>query len=108
MVDTVLWANGAQVVDLFQPSPQERRPPLSGIPVHTFHHLASTQGRCKMPEKQSQKSRLVERKVVGSAYHLFNPAIMSVITTCLFCDCCVLNHRKVAVKMIGVLGIFTS
>ena len=71
-----------------------------------------------MQEKQSQKSHSplqdVEGKIVGSIFgrgstlQVFNPAIMIVITMCLFCACCVLNHCKVAAIMIGVLGIFTS
>ena len=43
-----------------------------------------------------------------SAFHVFNPAIVILITMCLFCACCVLNHCKMAAKMIGVFRIFTS
>ena len=56
----------------------------------------------------------VEGKIVGSifergsAFQVFNPAIMIVITMCLFCACCVLNHCEMAAKMNGFFRIFTS
>ena len=43
--DAVVWAKGVQVVGLVQPGPQERQPPLFGVPVQPFYHSANTRGR---------------------------------------------------------------
>ena len=43
--DAVVWSKGAKVVGLVQPGPQERQPPLFGVPVQPFYHSANTRGR---------------------------------------------------------------
>ena len=41
----VVWANGAWVIGLGQARSLEKGPPLRGVPMHTFHHSATTPGR---------------------------------------------------------------
>ena len=41
----VIWANGAWVDGLGQARSLEKGLPLRGVPMHTFHHSATTPGR---------------------------------------------------------------
>ena len=80
-------ANRAQVVDLVQPRPLEKQPPL---PVHTFQHTATTPGTGNVGKAKPEESLAAKSGVQGCgfdplrgrlAFSVFHLATMFVVST---------------------------
>ena len=107
----VVWANGAWVIGLGQARSLEKGPPLRGVPMHTFHHSATTPGRwiCQKNEAKRVACGAQGREFdsLRGRHHFRLQSCYNVMPIlCLLCN----NHcKKVAFYLIGnCSGLFSS